>query len=461
VSWGRTFSFRAAALLTASVVLALSGVVVLVFQPHTVSAGVTPGVAPDFAVGPGDTAPKNFSKTLIGSAELKGNPDDCRTDPLTGLTCAAHRLKLDRVSDPTYQLTIVLEWDAQPAGAPAQVPDIDMYLFDQPDSSLDSTLVGGAGTTSPEQIKIPPKSSEYDIVVQAYAGAITGYKITVSYTNTAAITAGGITPDIVLRPHGPVFNQEYQSVIAAGAPAVLWLPDGCRNDPSVDFLCDVYRIKVNRNLSKEALNFVVVTLDWEPVVIPGLVIAVAGLNARPVPDLNIYVYDAPDHALEGVGGAGLVTVPERLGFVATQDEYDLVVQSAGGTGINYKLSAFMSDEIFEKPYEFTDPETGEKFRQEPDGSIVPVEPDNASISLPQLGLAPIGADDQIAGIGLGTTEQFDSDEALRLGRNALRNATATTKPPSGVVLFLALVALPLGLFAAGVLIMRRRHNIAF
>jgi hypothetical protein len=459
----RSLRFRApTAVLAAAITLASAGAGTLVLAPTSASAGVTPGVQPDFVVGPGDTVPQSFSQPLIGSAEVKSKPDDCRNNAAIGLTCAAHRLKVNRTSDKGYTLRIVLEWDAQGDPSAAQVPDIDMYLFDSPDSSFDSTEVGGAGATTPEQIKVVPTQDEYDIVVQAYAGAISGYKITVSYTNGAALKAGDVTPDIVLTPHTPPFQKQYTSVVAAGAPAVAFFPDACRNQPGYQELCDVYRIKLNRNHAKDALNFVVVQLDWQPVaVVPDLALVAAGLVGHPVPDLNMYVYDAPDHSLDGIGGTSIENVPERVGWAATQDEYDLVVQSAGGTGTSYKLTAFMTDEMFSKPFELLDPVTGQPLVQQPDGNITPVvEPVDNSTAPPPLALAPIDADSQIAGIGLGTTEQFDATNPL-LNGHALRNTAATGTPPSGIALFLALLLLPAACLGAGVVVMRRRHSANF
>jgi hypothetical protein len=459
----RFFSKRASTVvLVVSVALASAGAGALVLAPTTASAGVTPGVKPDFVVGPGDTVPQEFSKPLIGSAEVKSKPDDCRNNAAIGLTCAAHRIKVNRTADKNFSLRIVLEWDAQGDPSAAQVPDIDMLLFDSPDTSLKSAEVGGAGATMPEQIKVVPAQDEYDIVVQAYAGAITGYKITVSYTAGAALTAGSVTPDIVLSPHAPPFQKQYTSVVAAGAPAVAFFPDACRNQAGYQELCDAYRIKLNRNHAKDAVNFVVVTLDWDPVNVPALDLVAVNLVGHPVPDLNMYVYDAPDNSLDGIGGTSIENVPERVGWVATQDEYDLVVQSAGGTGTSYKLSAFMTDEVFTKPFEFIDPSTGKQLVQQPDGQITPAPVDHSTAPAlaPELALAPVDTDSQIAGIGLGTTEQFNAND-LQLGGRALRNTAATAEPPSDIVLVLMLIVAPVLVLGAGIVVVRRRHTAVF
>jgi hypothetical protein len=237
------------------------------------------------------------------------------------------------------------------------------------------------------------------------------------------------------------------------------MPDACRTDPLQDTTCDVYRLKLNRNKSKEAVNFVVITLSWDPVETPDLSTPALGLGGEQVPNLDMYLFDSPTHPVEGTGG-NLFLLPERAGFVAIQDEFDLVVTTKRGPGVSYKISAFMTDEIFGKPFELLDPVTGQLVTPGPDGSFTPVEPSGA-VDIPPLALAPVEIDQQIAGIGLGQTEQFDAQEAIRLGGEALRNTGVTHDPPSGLVLVLALGVLPMALLGTGVFVMRRRHADAF
>src|SRR4028118_890087 len=63
-----------------------------------------------------------------------------------------------------------------------------------------------------------------------------------------------------------------------------------------------------------------------------------------------------------------------------------------------------------------------------------------SLPGPQLALAPVDVDDQIAGIGLGTTEQFDS-RLLGLDGNT-RRVAAASDPPSTPMLILAMFLVP-------------------
>jgi hypothetical protein len=304
--------------------------------------------------------------------------------------------------------------------------------------------------------------------VQAYAGAITRYQLTVFYT-TEINRLGIVTPDIILNPNQAPFVQTYSTAIAGenGEPALYPVvhhkPDDCRNNPAYTGLCDVYRLKLNRNRSKEALNFVVIQLDWQGTALPDLALAVAGLGLGTVPDLDIFVWDAPDHEVgrDVVGGQGQ-SIPERAGFTANQDEYDIVIQSDVGAANSYKMTAFMSDEVFKKPFEVLDPLTGQPVGTKPvdDGSAFAGIIPDGSTTVPQLALAPLDSDSQIAGIGLGTTEQFDATNPLLSG-HALRATAVSGKAPSGLILVLMLVLLPLGAMGGGVFVLRRRHSDLF
>jgi hypothetical protein len=469
---GRFVSPRAraaVATLAAALVFACAGVVTLTLQSQPAGAALSKQ-SPEFVLKPGSIVPKEFSKLLIGSAEVRPNPDECRNDPAMGLTCAAHRLKVSRA--PGYKLTVVLEWTAVGA-ADTFLPDVDLYLFDDAASKFDAAEIGGGSTAMPEEASITPEQDEYDIVVQAWGGAINSYKITAYYSDKPISGGGGgpiVTPDLALSPDDAApFRKTYTSPVAfptTGSPAlypvVHWSPDDCRNNPAFDGICDVYRIKLNRNKTKDALNFVVIELSWQATALPDLALVAAGLGLGYFPDLDMFIWDRPDHAMarEAVGGQG-DGYPERIGLRATQDEYDLVIQSGKGAVTGYTLSAFMTDEVFDKPFELLDPITGQPITKQPDGTFAPTPLPDGSGAVPGLDLAPIDVDDQIAGIGLGTTEQFDREEALRLGQQALRNVSVNSDPPSTAVLVLALAVLPLAVLAGAVALMRRRHNVLF
>jgi hypothetical protein len=452
--------------LVASVVLTFTGVVALALAPTPAHADpLTPQPA-EYSVKAGDTQTKTFQQNLVGNGGAVTNtPDDCRTDPVAGLTCSAHRLHLQRA--PGIKLKIVLEW-TDPSGAVQSGPDLDMYIFDGKDTSLDKAQVGGAGSTSPEQANFVPAKDDYDILVQAYAGAVTSYKLTVYYTNEVN-RLEIVTPDIILSPDQAPFVQTYTSALAGenGEPALYPVvhhkPDDCRNNPAYTALCDVYRIKLNRNRDKLAQNFVVIQLDWDATALPDLALVAAGLGGGTVPDLDIFVWDAPDHEVgrEVAGGQGQ-SIPERAGFTATQDEYDIVIQSDVGPSSSYKMTAYLTDELFSKPFEILDPVTGKPAGTAPvdDGSLFAgIIPDH-STPIPPLALAPVDTDSQIAGIGLGTTEQFGASD-FQLGGQALRNTAANTTPPSGLILVLALVLFPLAALGGGVFALRRRHSVLF
>ncbi len=301
--------------------------------------------------------------------------------------------------------------------------------------------------------------------------------VAIPATSGAKVTPG-VTADFDLRPHESQ-SKTVDSVIINLAGEVETKPDACRDDPTMDLLCDAFRIKLHRNLAKDAINSVRVAVRWNSDVTVGdLVLVAAGLGVGELPDLDMYIYDAPDHALgydttdddtktpgcqgcEGVGGRGVV-VPEIAGFQATQDEYDVVVQA--GTGVQhgpYTVTVTFSDELFDKQGELLDnpsaapsdaSETPSSFRDIP--GVTGGGGD--SFAAPGLGLAPLTPDADIAGIGLGVSEQFDP-QYLALG-GAVRRTAAVTDPPSGVALVGTMVVLPLLLAAAGVEWLRRRRR---
>lgn len=451
---------RASAILLAVATLLVAiGAGGLVLAPATAHAEPLAPAAADFTLKPGESVKKDFTKAMVGSAEARPDNVSCRNNPAIALTCSVHRIKLvNRTRG--YFLRISTFWTDKDA-AGTSVPDVDTYLFDGPGTSFDYKQVGGVSSAMPEQIKlVDPKQDEYDYVIGVYAGAIPGYTVSVEYTNAASAPTPGVPADFVLTPHAKPLAKSVSTTLVV--PTITGqAPDSCRNDPTEDTSCDVFRIKLNRNRAKDAVNFVVIELDWNAVVTPDLSTPAAGLGGEQQPNLDMYVWDTATHILDGTGG-NLFNMPERAGFVATQDEYDLTVQTKRGLATSYKLSMFMTDEIFSKPFELTDPVTGRPIGTAPvdDPSAFPVAPLAPSGGLPQIALAPIGTDSQISNIGLGTTQQFDAN-ALQLGRGAIRNTAATAKAPAGWVLVLALLFFPLVLIAGAVTALRRRHRVLF
>ncbi|MEY2473180.1 MAG: hypothetical protein QOK28_2509 [Actinomycetota bacterium] len=448
------------AVFVAAVTLASAGAGLLAFAPSSAHAEPMQPAPADFTLKPGESTKKDFTNVLVGSAEARPTADGCRNNPAIALTCGVYRIKLvNRTKG--YFLRISTFWvDKDAAGN--SVPDVDTYLFDGPTSSFDYNQVGGVSGAMPEQIKlVDPKQDEYDFVLGVYAGAITSYSIAVEYTNAASAPTAGIHPDFVLTPHDAPIRKSITSTLVVPTIAGQ-APDSCRTDPTQDLVCDVYRIKLNRNLAKDAVNFVVITLNWDAVVTPDLSTPAAGLGGEQQPNLDMYVYDTATHILDGTGG-NLFSLPERAGFVAAQDEYDLTIQSKRGVAHGYQLEMFMTDELFAKPNELLDPVTGQPIGTPPvdDGSaFVGITPSTPGL-VPQLALAPVEADSQIAGIGLDTTEQFDAADLQRLGGQALRNTAATGEPPSTAVLVLLLLVVPIAALGGGVVALRRRHNVLF
>lgn len=451
--------------------LTIAGFTALATAPSPASAaGLTPGVSSDFVLNPGQSITKTFQKPLVGSAEVRpGSPDDCRNNPVLGLTCAAHRIKLNLSPKPGYYLRISTSWLSQSA-ADTSVPDIDTYLFYSASSSYTNAQVGGTSGSMPEQMKLnDPKQTEYDLVLGAYAGAVTEYTIVVEYLNAKGASPTPAKADIELYPNQKPFVKKVNSALAGytGAPALYpvltWAPDDCRNDPTKNALCDVYRIKLHRDPNPDALNFVVIELTWDATYTPDLALVAAGTSGLQVPNLDLIIWDTANHKLdrEVVGGQESA-MPERAAISATQDEYDVVVQLQDGVSTNYTIRAYLSNELFDKPFESLE-QLDNPPADSPDTGVgdffgdTPIGNDNTEI--PGLDLAPINADPDIAGIGLGVDEQFNGNQ-IALG-GATRNTAAVSKPPSGIALVLALGVLPIALGVLLVGVLRRRRQAIF
>ncbi len=289
----------------------------------------------------------------------------------------------------------------------------------------------------------------------------------------AAQVSKGVKADFVLTPHAPPVIKHVTTVLVNN-PALAYYPDGCRTSIDTDAFCDAYRIKLNRNMARGAHNAVVITLTWAGRQVPDLPLVVTAPGLGFLPDLDMYLYDKPDHYLgddtedddtdkpgcqgcEGVGGVS-IDFPERVAFTATQDEYDLVVQATKGAVTRYTLAAYMTDEVFDKPSELLDeitqvtgaaPEAIKQFSP-------PAAAPSHTLDVPGLDLVSPRPDADIAGIGLGVNEQFASEQVALGG--VTRTTAATAAAPSGVSLTLTLGVVPLALAGAGAAAVRRRRR---
>ena len=281
---------------------------------------------------------------------------------------------------------------------------------------------------------------------------------------SAAVTKG-IKPDIVLGPSKHTFHKHYNSLLVndltpQADDSVVPTADQCRDLPPLRLLCDVYRIKINRDRTPGAENFVVINVAWRRVATtPDLPLVAVGLGANDLPDIDLFLYKDADAFVPypDVGGRGSV-IPERIAFTATQDEYDLVVRAGAGAVTDYTIDAKWSNELFAKPFELLEGVTANVSDGPVDlsGSAAPPEAADPLAAAAGLNLVPVGVDEQIAGIGLGTTEQFDRN-ALALGSET-RVISASAKPPSTIVLILVMILLPLAAGSGAIAFMRRRHD---
>ncbi len=263
--------------------------------------------------------------------------------------------------------------------------------------------------------------------------------------------------------------------------------------------CKAYRLKLNRDQSGGALNFVVIRLDYavqiEP---PDLMAVAAGVNPFSVPNYNIYVYDVSDHYLgqngtpgelagtpaEGpvrdtpivqdelgflaapgdpedprIGGIGL-DPPDIAGFTAKQDEYDIVIANITGPGSGFELSIAFTNELFASPLEVLDSAADIAPVQDLSGPIDLGAAGALAIATPAAvqSLAATGVDTDFSGFGLGTRIDPSAFSDVSLPSGVRRTVRLGGAQPSGFSLMVWFVAAPLLLIGAGGLVMLRRRR---
>ncbi|MEY2470061.1 MAG: hypothetical protein QOF21_2759, partial [Actinomycetota bacterium] len=277
-------------------------------------------------------------------------------------------------------------------------------------------------------------------------------------------------------------------------------PSECRDAPYSQ-TCNSYRIELKRDKNPDALNFVYFTLAFAPVAAtPDLAFVVAGYPAVSVGDLDVHVWDEDDHYLgenypggggdigfaldtlaqtpaapaepplrdlllgtdpgdptdEPPGGAGL-DVPEHGGFTAKQDVYDIVITTGAGFNQGYTLTLTFSNELFSKPSELLGAPLGPITPPADNGSFEtpPFTTDSGSVVEPLVDLSVL-PDSDIAGIGSGINEQFNSKLLTAIGKT--RPISANAKPPSTIALIAAMLALPVFAGGGGVWLLRRKRR---
>ena len=313
-------------------------------------------------------------------------------------------------------------------------------------------------------IRPPLRRAGWGAVAGVAAVAAACAAVLAGTAGASADVTKGVKPDIVLGPASHTFHKHYATLLVndptpQADDSVVPTPDQCRQLLPLRFFCNVYRIKINRDRSPGAENLVVISVSWpRQASTPDLALVAAGLGASDVPDLDLFLYKDADAFIPyaNVGGRG-ATIPERVAFLATQDEYDLVVRAGTGAATEYSIDARWSNELFSKPFELLDDVTSAVSDNAVDLSgASPTDGTTVAAPLPVLTPAPIDVDPQIAGIGLGATEQFDRG-IVGLGE-ATRPIAATTKPPSTIMLILVMMLLPLTAASGAALLMRRRRD---
>lgn len=146
-----------------------------------------------------------------------------------------------------------------------------------------------------------------------------GSLLVTGVTGAAAAVTKGVKPDIVLTPEkrsyvkhfttllvndfSPLAHDEADAVNAAS-------PDQCRDLAALDVLCDVYRIRVIKDPTPGASNFVQILVSWnKQASTPALPLLAVGLSDSDLPDIDVFLYADADEPIdyELVGGRSAIT----------------------------------------------------------------------------------------------------------------------------------------------------------
>ena len=269
---------------------------------------------------------------------------------------------------------------------------------------------------------------------------------------------------------GDNITKTFQSVNVNNA-GETHTPAECREGAETAATCDVIRVKLDRDESEDAVNFLRVELTWdtgyEP---PPLMLAVVGLSAGGTNDLDMYVYDEDGNEIEA--GGATAAKKEVAGVTAGTDVYDIVVNVFTGAVTEYTMNFLFSNEIFATPFEALDPATGGSFTAPSDLSADPAAPavaaplasvdDTAALMAPPAvvvgGAAAVTSDSDFSGFRASADDALQGDLAVfSPGRAA---APPPADPPSTWAIIFWLVAVPVVLGAAGFVFLRRRSPVA-
>lgn len=290
-----------------------------------------------------------------------------------------------------------------------------------------------------------------------------------------------VKPDAVLSVSNPTWSVQGGTPPKVGN-GFFYHPDSCRGRPDssdapdapadAPVVCDAYRIQLNRDPNPKANNVVYFELDFDKTSLPSLDVVAAGLNPVPAEgDMLMHVWDKEDHYLgqnfttdpsdEDPGGDNPYTpAPSIGGFNAKQSLYDITVEAFAGPAGPYTLRVKYSNEVFTAPHEILDESlTAPSSPTTPETPSTPPDLSGPTDTTPGL-LPPatVLPDTDIANVGVGVDQQFNSQQAFNLHNT--RTVAAVGKPPSGWLLWLSLVFAPLAL-GGGVLVVFRRRRAAF
>lgn len=296
-----------------------------------------------------------------------------------------------------------------------------------------------------------------------------------SWLTFVAPPAQAIEKEGLTITEGQLVEKEYTPVAGNNPAGSAHTPDDCR----VQAYCDAIPLEVivPPTVGPDDEFFISILLEWDTGRAPGdPVLEPEGYTLN---DMDMYIYTDPATAEEAearnhtprttgdpyVARGASGNTPEQAFLFKPEGKYVINIVNYLGANTGYKLTLNWVSEAFPSPFEALAPEFSPSTTAPPPTTTTtttaPVDvgpPPTFETTAPTL--APVEvADDTDFDADEFDTSDFDEDLAAPVEIDFSPAATRPG-PPSGLALFFWLLALPLGITAAGgALIARRRATI--
>jgi hypothetical protein len=192
----------------------------------TAGAAVSKGVKPDIVLSPDRRSFFGEYTSLLvndvtplageeAGANVAPTPDQCRDLPPLDVVCDVYRIKIVRDTAKGAQnfVQVLVDWPTQvstPALAlvaaglsDADLPDIDLFLYENAETYVEYAFVGGRSANVPERIVWEATQDEYDLVIRSGTGIVTEYSINARVSDEVFGKPFEVLEDLVTRTEPP------------------------------------------------------------------------------------------------------------------------------------------------------------------------------------------------------------------------------------------------------------------